>query len=77
MAIIHGHRSEYGPFPQELHPETRPCQYLLNLTQLSKSALTPYDLLIAAQALRTGANLVTANVQEFARIPNLLWQDWT
>jgi tRNA(fMet)-specific endonuclease VapC len=37
----------------------------------------PYDLLIAAQALRTGATLVTANVAEFTRVPGLQWQDWT
>ncbi len=37
----------------------------------------PYDLLIAAQALRAGATLVTANVSEFGRVPRLLWQDWT
>jgi len=37
----------------------------------------PYDLLIAAQAIRTGATLVTANVSEFGRVRGLLWQDWT
>jgi tRNA(fMet)-specific endonuclease VapC len=37
----------------------------------------PYDLLIAAQALRTGATLVTANVAEFTRVPGLQWQDWS
>jgi tRNA(fMet)-specific endonuclease VapC len=37
----------------------------------------PYDLLIAAQALRGSAILVTANVDEFARVPALSWQDWT
>jgi tRNA(fMet)-specific endonuclease VapC len=37
----------------------------------------PYELLIAAQALRTGATLVTANVAEFTRVPDLQWQDWT
>lgn len=37
----------------------------------------PYDLLIAAQALRTGAVLVTANVSEFARVQGLDWQDWS
>jgi tRNA(fMet)-specific endonuclease VapC len=36
----------------------------------------PYDLLIAAQSLRTGATLVTANVAEFRRIKGLSWQDW-
>jgi tRNA(fMet)-specific endonuclease VapC len=37
----------------------------------------PYDLLIAAQALRSGATLVTANVSEFTRVRGLAWQDWT
>jgi tRNA(fMet)-specific endonuclease VapC len=39
--------------------------------------IRPYDLLIAAQALRSNATLVTANVSEFARVPGLQWQDWT
>jgi tRNA(fMet)-specific endonuclease VapC len=37
----------------------------------------PYDLLIAAQALRSRTTLVTANVSEFARVSGLIWQDWT
>lgn len=37
----------------------------------------PYDLLIAAQALRRGAVLVTANRAEFARVRELTRQDWT
>ncbi|MGQ0663704.1 MAG: type II toxin-antitoxin system VapC family toxin [Pseudomonadota bacterium] len=37
----------------------------------------PYDLLIAAQALRTGATLVSANVSEFAGVRDLAWEDWT
>lgn len=37
----------------------------------------PYDLLIAAQALRNRTTLVTANVSEFARVRGLSWQDWT
>lgn len=36
----------------------------------------PYDLLIAAQALRRRATLVTANVAEFSRVPGLSWRDW-
>jgi tRNA(fMet)-specific endonuclease VapC len=36
----------------------------------------PYDLLIAAQARRRAALLVTANAREFARIPGLLTEDW-
>ena len=37
----------------------------------------PYDLLIATQALRLGATMVTANVSEFGRVDGLSWQDWT
>ncbi|MBI3923924.1 MAG: PIN domain-containing protein [Armatimonadetes bacterium] len=43
----------------------------------SGTPIGPYDLLIAAQALRTGAILVTANVSEFARIKGLQWEDWS
>jgi len=34
------------------------------------------DLLIAGQAKRHGAILVTANTSEFARVDGLRWQDW-
>ena len=36
----------------------------------------PYDILIAAQARRRGAILVTSNVREFERVPGLLLVDW-
>jgi tRNA(fMet)-specific endonuclease VapC len=39
-------------------------------------SIGPYDLLIAAQALRLRATLVTANVSEFSRVRGLVWQDW-
>jgi tRNA(fMet)-specific endonuclease VapC len=35
-----------------------------------------YDTLIAAQARRRGATLVTANMREFSRVPGLLVADW-
>jgi tRNA(fMet)-specific endonuclease VapC len=35
-----------------------------------------YDYLIAAQARRHGAALVTLNVREFARVPGLIVMDW-
>ncbi len=37
----------------------------------------PYDILIAAQARRHGATLVTGNMREFARVPGLGVQDWS
>jgi tRNA(fMet)-specific endonuclease VapC len=36
-----------------------------------------YDLMIAGQALRHKATLVTANSSEFARVRGLRLQDWT
>jgi tRNA(fMet)-specific endonuclease VapC len=36
----------------------------------------PYDVLVAAQARRRGALLVTANEREFARVPGLRIEDW-
>ncbi len=36
----------------------------------------PYDLMLAAQALRIGATVVTNNVSEFARIPGLAFENW-
>lgn len=36
----------------------------------------PYDLLIAAQARRRGAVLVTANATEFTRVPRLKVENW-
>jgi tRNA(fMet)-specific endonuclease VapC len=36
----------------------------------------PYDILVAAQARRHDALLVTANEREFARVPRLKLEDW-
>ena len=35
-----------------------------------------YDCLSPGQALRHGTMLVTANVQEFERVPGLRWENW-
>jgi tRNA(fMet)-specific endonuclease VapC len=37
----------------------------------------PYDILIAAQARRRSALLVTANASEFSRVPGLKTADWS
>jgi tRNA(fMet)-specific endonuclease VapC len=44
--------------------------------QAAGTAIGPYDLLIAAQALRSDSTLVTSDAKEFARVPSLRWQDW-
>ena len=35
-----------------------------------------YDALIAAQAVRRGITVVTANTREFKRVDGLMWVDW-
>jgi tRNA(fMet)-specific endonuclease VapC len=35
-----------------------------------------YDLLIASQALRHDLTIVTANVREFSRVPDLRYENW-
>jgi tRNA(fMet)-specific endonuclease VapC len=35
-----------------------------------------YDVLLAGQARRRGATLVTSNAKEFARVQGLKWEDW-
>lgn len=36
----------------------------------------PYDLLIAAQAIRRNLTLVTANMREFGRVDGLVCENW-
>ncbi len=50
-----------------------------NIRAILESAGTPigaYDTLIAAQARRRGAVLVTGNRREFERVPGLMVTDW-
>ena len=43
----------------------------------SGTPIGPYDLLIAAQAIRVGATLVTLNRREFDRVPDISVTDWS
>lgn len=45
-------------------------------TQKKGKSIGPYDVLIAGHALATGLILVTNNTREFARIPELQYEDW-
>jgi len=49
-----------------------------HLARLKPNAqpIGPYDLMLAAQALRLGAVLVTHNIAEFVRVPGLTVEDW-
>lgn len=44
--------------------------------QRNGSTIGAYDLLIAAEAMRSGFVLVSSNQREFARIPNLRLESW-
>lgn len=46
------------------------------ILETAGTPIGPYDVLIAGQALRHGATLVTANTREFARVPGLKVEDW-
>ena len=46
-------------------------------TERAGTPIGPHDVLIAAQARRRGAVLVTANTREFGCVPGLRMQDWT
>ncbi|MFA5057764.1 MAG: type II toxin-antitoxin system VapC family toxin [Opitutaceae bacterium] len=41
-----------------------------------RQGIGPMDTLIAAQALRLGAMVVTHNTREFSRVPGLKCEDW-
>ncbi len=45
--------------------------------EIKGQIIGPYDLLIAAHALSEDMILVTNNVREFARIPNLQVENWS
>ena len=62
------------PFEQEDTEEAGDVRAAL---ERAGTPIGPYDVLIAAQARRRGAILVTANKNEFARVPGLQTQDWT
>ena len=47
------------------------------MLETNGTPIGPYDLFIAAKALRAGATLVTTNGSEFACVPTLAWEDWT
>jgi tRNA(fMet)-specific endonuclease VapC len=59
--------------------ETDDAAHAGNIRAQLESAGTPighYDYLIAAQARRRGAALVTLNTREFARVPGLIVTEW-
>jgi tRNA(fMet)-specific endonuclease VapC len=56
--------------------DTRVAGEIRATLEMAGTPIGAYDLLIAGQALRHDATLVTANTAEFSRVPDLRWQDW-
>ncbi len=57
--------------------DAREAGYIRALLAKAGTPIGPYDVLIAAQARRRDATLVTANGREFSRVPGLKIEDWT
>jgi tRNA(fMet)-specific endonuclease VapC len=53
--------------------DTNICIYLINKTG---TPVEPYDLQIASRCLARNLILVTNNVKEFERVPNLKLENW-
>ena len=67
--------ADIGVFPFD-EQDARTAGDLRATLESAGRPIGPFDLLIAAQALRMGA-MITANVSEFRRVDGLSWQDWT
>jgi tRNA(fMet)-specific endonuclease VapC len=44
--------------------------------EIKGQVISPMDTLIASHAISLGVTLVTNNVREFSRIPDLIWENW-
>jgi tRNA(fMet)-specific endonuclease VapC len=63
------------PWPFELE-DAEEAGDIRAALQRAGTPIGPYDVLIAGQARRRGAVLVTANTAEFARVPGLKTENW-
>jgi tRNA(fMet)-specific endonuclease VapC len=61
------------PFTRE---DARRYATLQHQLEARGQGIGPFDTLIAAQALRLGATVVTHNVREFGRVTGLLVENW-
>ncbi len=62
-------------FPLDKESDRRYAEIRLHLDRKGKP-IGPNDLLIAAHALALDLILVTANVEEFSRVPGLRFENW-
>lgn len=58
------------------HEDARLAAVVRNQLAAAGTPIGPYDLLLAATALRRGLVFVTHNTREFERVPGLNLEDW-
>lgn len=67
---------EVEPFEEEAAWHAARVRCYLEQLKPNAQPIGHYDLLIAGHALSLGATLVTANVNEFSRVPGLSVENW-
>ncbi|MDZ4379750.1 MAG: type II toxin-antitoxin system VapC family toxin [Parvibaculum sp.] len=73
LARIEALRFEVVEFDRE---DARKAGELRASLAASGTPIGPYDVLIAGQALARGLVLITHNMREFRRVPDLAIEDW-
>lgn len=73
LARVEGLQFEIVDFDRE---DARMAGELRARLAAAGTPIGPYDVLIAGQALARDLALVTHNVREFRRVPNLSIEDW-
>lgn len=73
VALVDGLAFNVVPFDVD---DARVAGQVRALLKLAGTPIGPYDVLIAGQAINRDLTLVTHNVSEFARVPNLRLVDW-
>lgn len=64
---------EWTPFDDD---DARAAGAVRAELEVAGKPIGAYDVLLAGQARRRGATLVTSNVSEFGRVAGLKWEDW-
>ena len=64
---------EWTPFDED---DARAAGIVRAELEAAGTPIGAYDVLLAGQARRRGATLVTSNVREFGRVNGLKWEDW-
>jgi tRNA(fMet)-specific endonuclease VapC len=64
---------EWTPFDED---DARAAGNVRAELEAAGTPIGAYDVLLAGQARRRGATLVTSNAREFGRVKGLKWEDW-